>query len=281
MIGHGPAGDGPAPGMLGLTVAARSENVAVVRQALTALGESAGLNDVQIGDLKTAATEACMNAVVHAYAEHPGPIEIEAASHEGSLFVRIADRGRGFEPRPATGASLRLGIPLIAALSDGFSISGRHGGGTEVTIRIDIGADDASEDSEETDTIDGEGPEARLRFGGHGLPVGSILSRVLGTFAARADLSIDRLSDTVILGEAVSAHRASDFADGIVTIAVDDGGAGVELRVGPLLAGAGARLLEALDAPGLPPGAISGLATSSEVEQADDGSETVVLKIDG
>ena len=43
-----------------------------------------------------------------------------------------------------------------------------------------------------------------------------VLARVIGALAARADFSVDRLSDTILLGDAVSAHDAADFPDDTV-----------------------------------------------------------------
>ena len=52
-----------------LRLPARPENVAVVRQALTGLGDAYDLDPDLLGDVKTAVTEACNNVVLHAYAE--------------------------------------------------------------------------------------------------------------------------------------------------------------------------------------------------------------------
>ena len=52
-----------------LRLPARPENVAVVRQALTGLGDAFDLDADLLGDIKTAVTEACNNVVLHAYEE--------------------------------------------------------------------------------------------------------------------------------------------------------------------------------------------------------------------
>ncbi len=44
--------------------------------------------------------------------------------------------------------------------------------------------------------------------------VGPVLSRVISVFAVRADFSVDRLSDAVLLGDAVAAQASSHFAEG-------------------------------------------------------------------
>ena len=52
-----------------ITLPGRPENVAVVRHAVAGLAEQIGMDEPGIADLKTVVTEACMNVVVHAYAE--------------------------------------------------------------------------------------------------------------------------------------------------------------------------------------------------------------------
>src|SRR5512134_1010458 len=116
---------------LQLTLPATAENVMVVRQAVTGLGEALGLSRERISDLKTVVTEACNNVVVHAYEDRPGPLEVLATPGDGELQVESADQGRGFRPRAGENEpSLGLGLPLIAALSDSFEISGGIGKGS-------------------------------------------------------------------------------------------------------------------------------------------------------
>ena len=79
--------------------------------------------------------------------------------------------------------------------------------------------------------------------------VGPVLSRVISLFAVRADFSVDRLSDAVLLGDAVAAQAAEQFADGTANLVVDSEGAAVRVRVGPLVDGAGERLLEGMRIP--------------------------------
>ena len=57
---------------LRLVLPARAENVGVVRHALAGLAEALGMEAGRVGDLKTVVTEACMNAVIHAYEDGAG-----------------------------------------------------------------------------------------------------------------------------------------------------------------------------------------------------------------
>jgi serine/threonine-protein kinase RsbW len=121
-----------------MSLAARPESVAVARHALAAIAEGMGMDAASIADLKTVVTEACANVVTHAYSKgEAGPIKIEARPGAEGLAVTVSDWGRGIRPRPDVARpSLRMGLSLIAALSDSFEISGGAGRGTTVVMRL-------------------------------------------------------------------------------------------------------------------------------------------------
>ena len=63
-----------------LALAARAENIAVVRHALGGLGEAFAVPEPKLSDIRLAVTEACANVVVHAYPENQeGSMEILAS----------------------------------------------------------------------------------------------------------------------------------------------------------------------------------------------------------
>ena len=64
-----------------------------------------------------------------------------------------------------------------------------------------------------------------------GAIVRPVLARVIGALAARAEFSVERLADTVLLGDAVSAHDADDFFSGRTEIAIKDGDGTLDLAV--------------------------------------------------
>src|SRR5205807_7922608 len=102
---------------------ARAENVAVVRHALGALGETLDVDSRTLSDLKLAVTEACTNVVVHAYNGEEGPMEVAASiDSESALEVVVRDNGPGITPR-ADSPGLGLGLPLIATLTDSVELS--------------------------------------------------------------------------------------------------------------------------------------------------------------
>jgi serine/threonine-protein kinase RsbW len=257
------------PPQLKLCLPARPENVIVARQAVAGLGEAVGLSEQRLADLKTVVSEACNNVVLHAYAEdEEGPLELQASADDRAIEVEISDQGSGFRPRSdEDSAHLGLGLPLIASLSDSFEIAGAAGKGTRTSLTLLVEAVHPA-------SPNGDGPqvteETELAIAA-GEVVRPVLSRVIGALAARADFSVDRLADTVLLGDAVSSHQPGDFPDGLVGIAIRDGDGTLDVRIGPLEKGAGERILAAMDLPAGDRGSLRKLAKSIKVDDGDDG----------
>lgn len=240
-----------------LRLPARPENVAVVRQALTGLGDAYDLDPELLGDIKTAVTEACNNVVLHAYEDEDGLVEIEADSDGEYTDVIVRDFGAGIQPRGFTeDRSLGLGLPLIATLSSRFEI---RGGGPDMGLEVDMtfSATDARERRERlgVQRDPAEHPFASPRAAGlliqPGPLVASVASRVTAILAARADFPLDRLADAVLVSDAISEH-ASDYISGSdVGLVIEDGEGSLHFRVGPLHEGGAEGLLREMEVPGL------------------------------
>jgi serine/threonine-protein kinase RsbW len=262
---------------LRLALPATAENVMVVRQAVAGLGEALGLPGSRIADLKTVVSEACNNVVLHAYDEVPGPMRVTAEPREGELEIQVADEGHGFRPRATEDdPSLGLGLPLIAALSDSFEISGGAGEGSCTTIRLSYAPPEFSNNGTPT-----ERPEDLAMAITPGVMVRPVLARVIGALAARAQFSVDRLADTVLLGDAVSSSEAGAFADGRVGLSIKDDTGRLEVRVGPLVTGGGDKLLGEMEVPGA--GSLRDLASNMEVTEGStpegDPAEFLVFEV--
>jgi serine/threonine-protein kinase RsbW len=262
---------------LQMSLPARAENVAVVRHALAGMAERMGMDEPGIADLKTVVTEACMNVVVHAYpAGEPGLLEVEAIPEVNGLTVVVRDFGMGIRPRPdVERPSLRIGLTLIAALSSSFEIKGGVDRGTEIRMHLGLKARDEGEERDRASEAAAAGPEAtEMRVGDPEL-VAPILSRALGAFAARREISVDRLSDAMLLSDAISAGAPRAFDGGRVSLSIADGSEGVELRVGPMESGGAERLRESLSLPALE-SSLETLADELRVEQDGEGEFLVV-----
>jgi serine/threonine-protein kinase RsbW len=261
---------------LHLVLPAAPENVIIVRQAVAGLGEALGLQAQRVDDLKAVVTEACNNVVIHAYDGEPGPLEVSAVSGDEEVAVVIQDHGRGFTPRadqPGE-ASLGIGLPLIASLSDSFEIRGGAGEGTRTTVRFAYRPAEQSANGDVPTADDESVLDLAVVPGDIGR---GILARVISALAARAEFPVDRLSDTVLIGDAVSAHTPDDFVGGRLGIAIEDGDGTLDIRIGPLSAGGGERLLAQMEIPGH--GSLRSLAGDMEVERAEtaEGAEAEYL----
>ncbi len=117
-----------------LALAARAENIAIVRHALGGLGDAFGVPEAKLSDIRLAVTEACANVVVHAYPDgQEGPMEILASKQADELTVLVRDWGRGIRPRPDS-PGLGLGLSLIAALAESVQLGHDREKHTEVRM---------------------------------------------------------------------------------------------------------------------------------------------------
>ena len=122
-----------------LTLPARPESVALARAAVSELGRELAFSDRRVGDLRVVVTEACMNAAVHAYDGPGGEFHVEAESSGDGIDVTVSDNGGGIKPHPAIGSpspSARLGLLLMAALSESVEISSPPSGGTRIRVTM-------------------------------------------------------------------------------------------------------------------------------------------------
>ena len=137
MRGDGRMHVGLAP-TVELRMPPRPENLALARLALAGVGSLAGASDGEIADLKLAVTEACTNAIEHAYAGDPASNEIVVrfALDDGALSVEVQDWGTGFdtEIEPPPDEELRdragVGLMLIRSLTDELTIESGGAGST-------------------------------------------------------------------------------------------------------------------------------------------------------
>jgi anti-sigma regulatory factor (Ser/Thr protein kinase) len=235
-----------------LVMPALPANVALVRQALAGLTDELGVEPARASDMKIALTEACTNVVVHAYGDEPGPLEVSMAIDHGRLVLGVRDRGNGLHPLPGRdeGAPLGFGLALIASLSDELGlVGGRHG--TEVRIAFALSGASApplaiqptAEPAPAADDIVLElSPPERTS---------PVLGRVVSLVAARADFSIDRLSDAQIVSDAIAGAASTHLLDGTLSVAIDEHDRGFDLLVGPFSDGGARRVVDDTELPGL------------------------------
>ncbi|HVV90777.1 MAG TPA: ATP-binding protein [Solirubrobacterales bacterium] len=264
------------PSGLQISLPALAENVAVVRHAIAGLAERIGMDEAAIADLKTVVTEACMNVVVHAYPEgEVGLLEVDAVPDGDGLTVSVRDFGRGISPRPGVDRpSLRIGLALIAALSSSFEIRGGVERGTEIRMHLPLRSRPIPE-GEAAPADAPPVPEATEMTVRTPALVGPVLSRALTALAARHEITVDRISDAMLLADAISAAAPRGFADGQVRLSIADRPEGVELKVGPMATGGAESLRESLALPDVG-GSLESLADEVRTESDGDGDYLVV-----
>ncbi len=99
----------------------------------------------ELGDLKTAVSEAVTNAVVHAYPNEIGPVLMKLRILEGNVLeVTVKDWGCGIpdvekamEPLYTTGGEERsgMGFSIMACFTDKLRVRSAPGKGTVVVMR--------------------------------------------------------------------------------------------------------------------------------------------------
>jgi serine/threonine-protein kinase RsbW len=243
-----------------LNLSNRSENVLLVREMLTGVAESIGLDTGDVYDIRTAVTEACNNVVLHAYEGHEGPLEVELCASAEAVEVVVRDYGIGIRPRirSADDPALGIGLPLIQALVHSVEFSDAGGIGTEVRMQFLASSKQALESVEEPGHEPPAVAEEQLAST-TALSVApaslarSVLPRVLSVLAARAHFSTDRISDVQIVADSLAAHAPSSLGANRLSLTVGVTARSLELHVGPLGAGRADQLIVDSGVAGLGP----------------------------
>jgi serine/threonine-protein kinase RsbW len=124
---------------LHITLPAEPDSLPLARRAIVDHAEKLGIARAGIADMKTVVSEACANVVRHAYAgqDEAGMLEVGLEQDARELSMVVRDFGGGVRPLPdGELPSLRLGLPIIGALSSSFDLVSVLSGGTEITIRF-------------------------------------------------------------------------------------------------------------------------------------------------
>ena len=129
-------------GIVRLSFPAKPDYLLLARLALSGLARKVAMSDEVLADLKLAVTEACGNAVHHAYTgAERGDVTISYVVSNSALEMIVEDQGRGFGGReiPAEPVSAPvesgMGISIMKAIVDDLDIhAGADGRGTVVRM---------------------------------------------------------------------------------------------------------------------------------------------------
>ena len=127
-----------------LELPAKSCNEAFARAAVAAFAAQLDPTIDELGDIKTAVSEAVTNAIVHAYPDDMGTVWIKLRIlGEDCLEISVKDKGRGIddvkqamEPLFTTGGEDRsgMGFTIMDTFMDKMKVSSKAGKGTSVTM---------------------------------------------------------------------------------------------------------------------------------------------------
>lgn len=129
-----------------LTFPSYSVNEAFARTAVAAFFAQLDPTLDEIGDMKTAVSEAVTNCIVHAYRNTIGPVCITARVLEGDeAYIKVKDRGCGIEnvkqamePMFTTAPEEEragLGFAVMESFMDSVKVTSKVGKGTAVVLR--------------------------------------------------------------------------------------------------------------------------------------------------
>lgn len=126
------------PPDLELTLPARPENVGLVRHVLGGVAEALTLDHELLDDMRLAVSEACTNAINHAYAgSAPGLMDIDVHAGDEQLQISVRDHGGGMAPRTDS-PGIGVGLLLMTSLAASMELSTPPGGGTEVRLTFPL-----------------------------------------------------------------------------------------------------------------------------------------------
>ena len=118
----------PLSGSLTAELPADVESIPLMRRMLGRWLSEAGATPAEAEDLSLAASEACANAIEHAYGPAPGMLEVSASmSTAGDAVVAIRDFGSWRAPR---GENRGRGLMLMRGLTDSVEVIQRDEGTT-------------------------------------------------------------------------------------------------------------------------------------------------------
>ena len=121
-----------------LSFPAKPDYLLLARLALSGVARVVPLGPEALADLKLAVTEACGNAVRHAYPSGDGPVSVAFVSHPDRLELIVQDEGAGLDTAeldeppqdlariaPAEGG---MGMAIIRTIVDELEIAESPGG---------------------------------------------------------------------------------------------------------------------------------------------------------
>lgn len=248
---------------LELRLPAERESLPVIRQALRSLGEAVQADVGSLEDTELAVTEACANAIEHAYGDASGTVEVSLTPQATAMLVTVRDHGRGMPgPAPARKAGRGFGLPMIEGIATELEIRPGRGCGTDVAMTFDLGTQALALNGQRR-------PD--------GAPAERIARRVVAVIAAQTDMPSDRLVESLLVVELAARHSRQYLVGEHIELSLDRLEHGFDLRLGPLVEDGALSLVGESELPVVGP-VIERLSDGMAVEAGPDG-ERLTLRI--
>lgn len=132
-----------------LRLPALSKNEALARSAVAAFAVELDPTIDELGDIKTAVSEAVTNSIVHGYPDGGGDIEIRAELNGRTIHIEVLDDGIGiadiaaalcpFYTTKAGEERSGMGFTVMETFMDDLKVENRESGGLKVTMEKTLG----------------------------------------------------------------------------------------------------------------------------------------------
>ena len=123
----------------------KSVNEAFARSAVATFAAQMDPNMEELGDIRTAVSEAVTNAIVHAYPDQIGMIKVKCRILKDNTIdiivkdqgIGITDLGKARQPMFTTGGAERsgMGFTIMESFMTSLSVKSAEGKGTTVHMR--------------------------------------------------------------------------------------------------------------------------------------------------
>ena len=251
---------------LDLRLPGESDSLPVVRQALRSLGRAVQADPEALEDAELAVTEACANAVEHAYGGEAGNIEVSLEPRSSAMLVSVRDRGPGMPTATPEHAGRGFGLPMIRGIASEVEVRTREVGGTELWMSLPMGSTELS--------LNGNAPSDSA-------PAERIARRLVAVIGAQTDMPADRLIESLLAVELATRHAPRYLAGDSIRLTLERLEAGFDLSIGPLAADGAHALVQESELPVI--GAvIDRLSDLVTVEPCDEppGTERLRMRVD-
>ncbi|TMK69402.1 MAG: ATP-binding protein, partial [Actinobacteria bacterium] len=203
-----------------------------------------------------------------------GPLEVYLCVQDSEVEVIVRDQGVGIRPRaPEPGLEVQgLGLSLIQTLSDRVEFLGGISQGTEVRMAFSLnGRADQWVRQTAPPSAEVRLPPGELVIAVSTGPLAApVLGRVIAMLAARADFSLEGISEAQLVTDSLAANVPRVLVGDKIQLGIDSPAEELLVRVGPLQEGGANRIMDASALAELPP-VLERLTKNHGVEGSPDG----------